>query len=258
MDNYSYVITDEETGVSVLVDPADADTVQSVLRNHGITPTAILVTHKHWDHSGGNKQLRSKHRGLAVYGGRAESVPGATHTVNDGDELRFGRLSFTARVTPGHTSGHTVYVLDGTPFGAPTSLFSGDLIFLGGAGRMFEGTAAAMLSSLDVVCSLPDNTLLWPGHEYAASNLDFGAHIDSECMAIKDKQDEVAELRKTNQCTCPSTMAEEKCYNLFLRTNDVRLQTLMGVTGVNSGDEDPRQITLSRLRQAKDKYKYEL
>eukprot|EP00914_Ancora_sagittata_P030651 GHVO01061562.1.p1 GENE.GHVO01061562.1~~GHVO01061562.1.p1 ORF type:complete len:321 (+),score=18.58 GHVO01061562.1:27-965(+) len=256
MDNYAYLITDEESCVSVLIDPGDADTVQSVLNECGVTPSAILVTHKHWDHSGGNKQLRSKHRGLSVYGGRTENVPGCTHTVNDNDELRFGRLRFTAHLTPGHTSGHIVYVLDGTPFAAPNSLFSGDLLFLGGAGRMFEGSPVEMLASLDLLCTLPDDTLMWPGHEYAVSNLAFASHLDSESTEIKDKQDEVATLRKINKNTCPTTMADEKRYNVFLRTNDLHLQALLGV---NEGDTlDRRHMTLSRIRAAKDKFRYEL
>ncbi|KAJ8313726.1 hypothetical protein KUTeg_008287, partial [Tegillarca granosa] len=120
LDNYSYIVTDDKTNTTVVVDPGDAEPVYNYLKEENIIPQAVLVTHKHWDHS-----------------------------VSDGEMLEFGNLKFSVQFTPGHTVGHVVYLLDGSPFGTQDSLFSGDHLFLSGCGRMFEGPAATMLKSLD-------------------------------------------------------------------------------------------------------------
>lgn len=257
MDNYSYLVTDEQSSVSVLIDPADHEAVQVVLDREKVSPAAILTTHKHWDHSGGNKHWKRKYRNIPIYGGATDHVPSATHGVHEGDRLQFGHLSFTVRLTPGHTSGHVVYVLDGASFGAPTSLFSGDHLFLGGIGRLFEGSASTMLSSLDNVCQLPEDTLIWPGHEYAVDNLEFAEHVDPENEAIKVKRTFVNNLRKNKQSTCPSTLGEEKQYNPYLRTSDPKLQTSLKVDPDTPRDQ-LRQAVLAKCRAAKDQFKYKL
>jgi len=180
MDNFCYLVTDTKSQVSILIDPADPDSVQPVLDKENITPTAILTTHKHWDHSGGNKEWRRRYRSLRVYGGANDHVPSCTNPVADKETISIGNLSFEVNYTPGHTSGHVVYLLSGTPFGSPHSLFTGDHLFLGGIGRMFEGNSRTMLESLDKVGALPDDTLIWPGHEYAVDNLEFAEHVDPD------------------------------------------------------------------------------
>nr|XP_040123730.1 probable hydrolase PNKD isoform X1 [Ictidomys tridecemlineatus] len=161
-DNYSYLIIDTQAGLAVAVDPSDPRAVQASIEKEGVTLVAILCTHKHWDHSGGNRDLSRRHRDCRVYGSPQDGIPYLTHPLCHQDVVSVGRLQIRALATPGHTQGHLVYLLDGEPYKGPSCLFSGDLLFLSGCGRTFEGTAETMLSSLDTVLGLGDDTLLWP------------------------------------------------------------------------------------------------
>ncbi|XP_014874630.1 putative hydrolase PNKD [Poecilia latipinna] len=200
-DNYSYLIIDTASSIAVAVDPADPQTVQTVLEEEGAMLEAILCTHKHWDHSGGNKGLKRLHSACHVYGSAADNIPGLTHPLSHRDTVNVGRLHFKALFTPGHTVGHMIYLLDGPAVGSPSSLFSGDLVFLSGCGRMFEGNATTMLSSLDTVGSLSDDTLLWPGHEYAEDNLLFAAEVEPRNAARESKYQWVLQQRGQKLCS---------------------------------------------------------
>ncbi|XP_042562178.1 probable hydrolase PNKD [Clupea harengus] len=256
-DNYSYLIVDTSSNVAVVVDPADPQAVQACLKEEEVTLEAILCTHKHWDHSGGNKGLTRLHAGCRVYGNAMDNIPGLTHPLSDKDTIDIGTcLRFRAFFTPGHTVGHMIYLLDGRTFGSPSSLFSGDLVFLSGCGRMFEGTAVTMLSSLDTVNSLNDETLLWPGHEYAEDNLLFAAELEPTNTTREQKLQWVLQQRGQRLCTSPSTLGEEKEYNPFLRTHALELQRALGLQ--QNQDEDwtaYRARVLEELRRRKDIYK---
>ncbi|XP_057707839.1 probable hydrolase PNKD [Corythoichthys intestinalis] len=254
-DNYSYLIIDTTSSVAAVVDPADPQTVQEVLKEEGVILEAILCTHKHWDHSGGNKLLKRLHSSCRVYGNAADKIPGLTDPLSHEDSVMVGALHFKALFTPGHTVGHMIYQLDGRPLGAPSSLFSGDLVFLSGCGRMFEGSATTMLSSLDTVSSLNDETFLWPGHEYAMDNLLFAAEVEPRNAAREDKYQWVLKQRGQKQCTCPSTIGDEKAYNPFLRSHCPELHLALGVH--QFADEDWtlfRARVLEELRKRKDHY----
>uniref|UniRef100_A0A8C6Q1R2 PNKD metallo-beta-lactamase domain containing n=1 Tax=Nothobranchius furzeri TaxID=105023 RepID=A0A8C6Q1R2_NOTFU len=200
-DNYSYLIIDTSSSVAAAVDPADPETVQAILKEEGVMLEAILCTHKHWDHSGGNKGLKRLHGSCRVYGNAADNIPGLTHPLSHKDSVVVGRMNFKALFTPGHTVGHMIYLLDGPAVGAPSSLFSGDLVFLSGCGRMFEGSSTTMLSSLDTVSSLSDDTLLWPGHEYAEDNLLFATKVEPHNASRENKYQLVAQQRGQKLCT---------------------------------------------------------
>ncbi|XP_007230924.3 probable hydrolase PNKD [Astyanax mexicanus] len=256
-DNYSYVIIDTASSLAAVVDPADPQSVQSCLEEEGVTLEAILCTHKHWDHSGGNRALKRLHSSCRVYGNLMDNIPGLTHPLTDKDTIDVGtKLRFRAFYTPGHTVGHMIYLLDGRVFGGPSSLFSGDLVFLSGCGRMFEGNASTMLSSLDTVGSLNDDTLLWPGHEYAEDNLLFAAELEPGNITREQKLQWVLQQRGQRLCTSPSTLAEEKQYNPFLRSHAQDLQQALGLQ--QNHDEDwtlYRARVLEELRRRKDIYK---
>ena len=266
LDNYAYLVTDTKSNKSVLIDPGHAEAVQKILSQRNIEPEAILVTHKHWDHSGGNWELRQHFPNIPVYGGALDKVPDSTKSVSEGDTLEFGDLKFRILFTPGHTEGHIVYVLDGTSFGVDDCLFSGDCLFLGGIGRMFEGPPATMLTSLDKILTLNQNTLLWPGHEYAKNNLTFAAHLEPDNENVQKKLNWVNEMRESNTPTCPSTLAEETLYNPFLRTSDSSLLENIGMISKDgqstfstySINSEVRARALGLIREQKDKYKYEL
>lgn len=254
-DNYSYLVIDTDSRVAVVVDPADPQTVQAVLEEEGVTLEAILCTHKHWDHSGGNKGLKRLHSLCRVYGNADDNIPGLTHPLSNEDSVNIGRLHFKAFFTPGHTVGHMIYLLEGQTIDAPSSLFSGDLVFLSGCGRMFEGNATMMLSSLDTVGSLSDDTLLWPGHEYAEDNLLFAAEVEPRNTARENKYEWVLQQRSQKLCTSPSTIGEEKQYNPFLRSHCPQLHLALGIQQFQ--DEDWihfRARVLEELRKRKDLY----
>ncbi|XP_078408795.1 putative hydrolase PNKD isoform X1 [Cetorhinus maximus] len=228
-DNYGYLIIDLDTNIAVAVDPSDPLIVQAYLEQEGATLEAILTTHKHWDHSGGNKVLKKIYKSCRVYGTSRDNIPGLTNPILDKETIEVGNLRFQVFLTPGHTVGHVIYVLAGNPPDSPACLFSGDLIFLSGCGRIFEGSSSLMLSSLDIVASLSDETLLWPGHEYAQDNLMFAASVEPNNLAIFNKLDWVLHQRHEKHCTCPSTIGEEKEYNPFLRTHSSDLHDALAI-----------------------------
>lgn len=254
-DNYGYLISDEQDGISILVDPADPDSVQRMLDEKNASPIAVLTTHKHWDHSAGNKEWKKRFPSIKIYGGKSDNIPSVTHEVSDGDSLEFGRLKISVFKTPGHTLGHVVYLLDGGRFGGSNSLFSGDHLFIGGIGRLFEGNASMMLKSLDVLTQLSDDTLLWPGHEYSLANLQFNVHLEPDNCLLQNKLKEFVELRKSRRSTCPSTFGEEKLYNPFLRTGDINLQKALDLMNTGLSGDELREKVLFKCRTLKDAFK---
>ncbi|XP_019409102.1 PREDICTED: probable hydrolase PNKD [Crocodylus porosus] len=176
--------------------------------------------------------------------------------VLDGARIGVGELRFTARHTPGHTVGHMIYVLDGTPPAAPPCLFSGDLLFLSGCGRIFEGTPETMLASLDTAAALGEDTLLWPGHEYALECLGFASLLDADNPQLEQKLRWAGQQRLEHRSTCPSTLGEERAYNPFLRTQSPEVQAALGLR--RRGSEDGaafRARVLGELRRRKDHYR---
>nr|KAF6353818.1 PNKD metallo-beta-lactamase domain containing [Pipistrellus kuhlii] len=255
-DNYSYLIIDTQARLAVAVDPSDPQAVQASIEKEGVTLVAILCTHKHWDHSGGNRDLSRRHQDCRVYGSPQDGIPYLTHPLCHQDVVSVGRLQIRALATPGHTQGHLVYLLDGEPYKGPSCLFSGDLLFLSGCGRTFEGTAETMLSSLDTVLGLEDDTLLWPGHEYAEENLGFAGVVEPENLARERKMQWVQRQRMERKSTCPSTLGEERSYNPFLRTHCPELQEAVRPGPGPAEDAGcSRAELLEKLRRLKDLHK---
>uniref|UniRef100_A0A8D0HI36 PNKD metallo-beta-lactamase domain containing n=1 Tax=Sphenodon punctatus TaxID=8508 RepID=A0A8D0HI36_SPHPU len=145
-NNYSYLVIDTYSSRAAAVDPSDPLAVQAAIEKEGVTLEAILCTHKHWDHSGGNAALKRKHGSCRVYGNACDKIPELTDPLSDEETVVVGSMSFKALFTPGHTLGHMVYLLDGKPFEGPGCLFSGDLLFLSGCGELpwGEGTVSPL------------------------------------------------------------------------------------------------------------------
>lgn len=161
----SYLIIDDASGTCAAVDPAQPAKALAAAEAAGVAISVVLTTHKHWDHSGGNVELAGLIPGLTVVGGALDQVDGCTTFVGDGQVLQLGRLAVTCLLTPGHTKGHIAYFCQG-PNAADRHVFTGDVLFVGGCGKFFEGTAADMHPSLyETIGTLPDDTLVWPGHE---------------------------------------------------------------------------------------------
>ncbi|XP_042683294.1 probable hydrolase PNKD isoform X1 [Centrocercus urophasianus] len=255
-NNYSYLVIDTDSGRAAVVDPSDPLAVQAAIEEEGVVLEAILCTHKHWDHSGGNAALLQQHSSCKVYGSAVDAIPELTHPIGDREKLSVGRLTFEALATPGHTVGHMAFVLDAGPFGGPPCLFSGDLLFLAGCGRLFEGSPETMLASLDAAMGLGEDTLLWPGHEYALECLSFARLLELDNPALEQKLLWATQQRQEKRSTCPSTLGEERTYNPFLRTHRRELHEALGLQRGSGEHHDAfRARVLREVRRRKDLYK---
>lgn len=210
-DNYAYLVIDEASRAAGIVDCAEAGPVLAAVAQEGVTLTAILPTHHHYDHVGGNEDLLKAHPDLAVYG-VDERIPGLTQRVRDGDHVRVGGLTAQVIFIPAHTTGHIAYY-----FAAERSVFTGDTLFAGGCGRLFEGDAAMMIASLAKLTVLPDDTRVYFGHEYTEKNLRFALTLEPTNQPLLDKHAWAQAQRRTGHTTTPTTIASEKATNPFLR-----------------------------------------
>lgn len=211
-DNYIWMLHD--AGQALVIDPGDAEPVLQALHRLGLQLQAILVTHHHSDHVGGIAAL-SAATGAAVYGPAQERMPTGTLPVQGGQQVQALGLSFTVLDVPGHTAGHVAYYAS-VPGQAPV-LFCGDTLFSGGCGRLFEGTPAQMLVSLDTLAALPPETRLCCAHEYTLSNLQFAQAVEPANTALAQYQQQCAALRAQQQPTLPSQIGLEQQINPFLR-----------------------------------------
>jgi hydroxyacylglutathione hydrolase len=213
-DNYIWLLDD---GVnSIVVDPGDASPVLEHLDRTGLQLAAILLTHWHADHVGGVGELAHEHHAVRVFGPAAESITGVTDPLSGGERLLLplsaGRSPACCSVLslPGHTRGHLAYAL-------PDRLFSGDVLFGLGCGRLFEGTPAQMAASLASIAALPDATQVYCAHEYTALNLPFAQQVERDSPALAERAERVRTLRAAGEPTVPLQLGEEKETNPFLR-----------------------------------------
>jgi hydroxyacylglutathione hydrolase len=211
-DNYIWLIrTPGQPDAAVVVDPGQAGPVDTELERLGLGLQAILVTHYHPDHVGGVAELAGKH-GARVFGPARERLPCEATLLDDGDRVRLAELGldFLVMAIPGHTLGHIAYYGHG-------ALFSGDTLFSGGCGRLFEGTPVQMLESLDRIAALPDQTRIYCGHEYTLGNLRFAAAVEPGNADVIDALDATRALRDRDAITLPSELGRERRINPFLR-----------------------------------------
>lgn len=244
-DNYAYVVHAEGAEECVVVDPSEEAPVSEFVERLGLRLVAILNTHHHRDHVGGNSALIERWGPLPVYGHRsdADRIPGFTHPLDDGDTFEITGLPFGVLHVPGHTRGAITYVSDGRAF-------TGDTLFAGGCGRLFEGTALELYTSLNErLRRLPEETLLYFGHEYTAANLRFAAHLEPDNQDVQDKQALVAELRAQGRATTPTTLVDELCTNPFLRCERPELARAMGLAPGSA----PAEV-FRLLREAKNTF----
>lgn len=241
-DNYGVLIHDASANVTASIDAPEAAAVNEALAEKGWTLTHILTTHHHGDHTGGNDALK-KATGCTIVGPRAEAarVPGIDVQVGEGDDVSVG--SFTAKVieTPGHTAGEISYW-----FADPGVAFVGDTLFSLGCGRLFEGSAETMWASLRKLMDLPEETVIYCGHEYTLSNANFALTIEPGNQALQERADEVRTLREQGRPTLPTTIGRELETNPFLRPSSSEIQERLGMQGA-----DEWRI-FAEIRQRKD------
>lgn len=205
-DNFAYLVIDG-SGRCAVVDPGEAAPVEAALAREGATLAAVWATHHHHDHVGGVAALVAAHPGLEVVAGvnDAAKTPHVTRTLEDGDHVELGALRARCIHNPGHTLGAISFVVNGC-------VFTGDTLFGGGCGRVFEGDAAMMHASLMRLAQLPDDTRVYFGHEYTAANLRFAAAVEPGNPAV------AARAAALGAPSTPSTIADERATNPFLRS----------------------------------------
>ena len=220
-DNYAYLVIDEPTQSAGVVDCAEAPAVLAAVRANGVRLTAILPTHHHWDHIGGNEELRKAVPGLEVFGytGQGNRIAGCTREVGEGDRVRVGDTAARIVFIPAHTTGHVAYYFD-----REGAVFTGDTLFAGGCGRLFEGDAAMMIGSLSKLKALPDETRVYFGHEYTEKNLRFALTLEPNNAALQRKHLWALAQQGAGQPTTPTTIASEKATNPFLRWDSPELR----------------------------------
>ncbi len=244
-DNYNYLLHDDATGKTAVVDPSDTEGVLHQLAIHGWDLHFILNTHHHADHVGGNHGLKREFTDCSVVGyvEDASRIPLLDIPLQEGDRFSLGDSVAHILCLPGHTLGHIGYY-----FAGEAALFSGDVLFASGCGRLFEGTASQMARSLARIAELPDETFVYCAHEYTEANLRFARQILPQDEGLQQREKEVKTLRQNQQPTVPTTVGQEKQVNLFLRTHEPALATALGLPEANAVD------VLAELRRLKDQF----
>ena len=216
-DNYVWLIHNAETGETAAVDPSVADPVLDAAAANGLTITQVLNTHWHPDHTGGNDGIR-KATGCAVTGPQeAERVSRIDHVVSEGDRVTVAGAVAVVWAIPAHTIGHIAYYFEDEGM-----IFVGDTMFAMGCGRLFEGTAEQMYSNMQRIAALPDDVRIYCGHEYTLANARFAQHVEPRNHDVAERLERVGSMRERGEITLPTTVAEERATNPFVRASDVQ------------------------------------
>jgi len=242
-DNYAYLVVDDKSKDAVIIDPAHPEEVAPVLQqeiNNGkVNLTAIVNTHHHGDHTGGNAKIATTFNVKSIIGGK--DCPGVTLTPGNGEVLKIGDIAVKAIYTPCHTQDSICWLLEDN---TGRAVFTGDTLFHGGCGKFFEGTAEEMHTALNkTLGSLPDDTKVYPGHEYTKSNAKFAISV-LQSEPIKKLQ---AFAQKNKETEGKYTIGDEKQHNVFMRVDDPLIQKATGKT-------NPIDV-MGKLREMKNSFK---
>ena len=243
-DNYGVLIHDPDSGATGSIDTPEAAAVDNALAAKGWTLTHILNTHHHHDHTGGNLELKNKYN-CTIVGPSAEGdrIPGIDQAVGHGETYDFAGHEARIIETPGHTLGHIAY-----HFADDGVAFVGDTLFALGCGRVFEGNAQQMWMSLERLLAMPDDTIVYCGHEYTEANARFSVTVDPSNTELQSRVTEIAALRADGKPTVPTTMAVEKATNPFLRPADPAIRTHLGLVNAENVD------VFAEIRRRKDNF----
>ena len=243
-DNYGVLLHDPATGATAAIDAPEAAAVEAALKATGWKLTDILVTHHHADHTDGIQALKDKYKCRVVApAAEADKIPAVDETVREGDKVKVGNLVSNVIETPGHTLGHIVYW-----FHADKTVFAADTLFSIGCGRVIEGTPAQMWTSLKKLRDLPDDTQVYCGHEYTASNIKFALTIEPDNAALKARAAEVTQQIAKGEPTIPVTIGAEKKENPFLRADIPEVAAGIGMAGKPAAD------VFTEIRARKNKF----
>ena len=242
-DNFSYLIFEKNTNTLAIVDPAEFNTCDKVIKKYKKLDY-ILNTHHHADHVDGNIELKKKYnaRVLGFFGDK-NRIPGIDVLLKKNQNYKIGNLSFKVIFIPGHTKGHVAFY-----FEKDKILFSGDTLFSLGCGRIFEGTHQDMFNSLNKIKALPPETKIFCRHEYTKTNLDFCLKYDTNNSSLKEKSIKINSLLKKNLPTIPTTIDDELKSNIFLRCNNSLIKQ-----SLNLKDASDQEV-FTKLRDLKDTF----
>jgi len=243
-DNYIWVIRNGR--IAAVVDPGDAAPVLEYLRRERLQLTAILNTHHHPDHVGGNAELLA-HYPVPVFGPSRENIATVTRPLNEGDTVDLPELAarFAVLDVPGHTAGHIAY------YGA-NSLFCGDTLFGCGCGRLFEGSAAQLYASLQKLAKLPGGTAVYCAHEYTLANIAFARAVDPDNPELQEREARDQAARVRGLPTLPSTLTLESATNPFLRCDEPAVMAAASAVAEKALSE-PAQV-FAVLREWKNRF----
>lgn len=257
-DNYAYLLVCPVTKEAALVDVSEPEPVLSYVRRASsesgsreqVKVVAILSTHHHHDHVGGNGEVKTALGITRVYGHSSDRgrIPGQTEFLEEGDRFDIGSLRVDVLHVPGHTTGAVAYVVNKEP--EDPVVFTGDTLFVAGCGRIFEGTPPMMYDSLSKLASLDGRTRVFCGHEYTEANLAFAAHVEPSNQAVQETRRRASTARKDGRPTVPSTIAEELAVNPFFRPDSVEIRRMLSVPeGASSSD------AFAAIRRAKNEFR---
>lgn len=243
-DNYGYLVHEPSSGATAAIDTPEVAPILKALDEKGWTLTHILNTHHHFDHAGGNAELKAK-TGCTIVGPRGEQdlIPGIDRAVGEGDIVELGAARAHVIDVPGHTRGHIAY-----HFADDRVVFVGDTLFALGCGRLFEGTAEQMWTSLSKLMALPDDTTVYCAHEYTQSNARFALTVEPQNAALAARAKEIDVRRAAGQWTVPTTIALEKATNPFLRAASRDLRATVGLEAAANVD------VFAETRRRKDNF----
>jgi hydroxyacylglutathione hydrolase len=243
-DNYGVLLHDPESGATAAIDAPEAGPIETALKETGWRLSDILVTHHHADHTGGIEALKRKYRCRVVAPEKEKAkIPAVDETVREGDTVKVGNLSAQVIETPGHTLGHITYW-----FAKDRLAFAGDTLFSIGCGRVIEGTPQMMWRSLLKLRDLPNETLVYCGHEYTAANIRFALTIEPNNSVLAARQAQVKQQIEASRPTIPVTIGDEKLVNPFLRADVPEVAADIGMAG------RPGEQVFAEIRGRKDRF----
>lgn len=246
-DNYAYLVV-SAAGRAAIVDASEADPVRQAVRKEGVVPRAIWSTHHHWDHVGGNETLaREFELEVVAHASDRSRVPALTRGVDTGDVVKVDEIEARCIHIPGHTLGAIAYFIDD---GRERVVFTGDTLFCGGCGRLFEGTPQQMHTSLSNLAQLPGDTRVYCGHEYTESNLRFAAFVEPSNGDVVQARERARNLRATGSPTVGTTLEEERRVNPFLRVRSPEIRASLNVP-----QEADDVTSFAAIRAAKDAFR---
>ena len=243
-DNYSYLIHDQISNTVAIVDPSEFIPCDTIINKNYKKLDFILNTHHHYDHVGGNEELKKKYNSKVLgFENDKNRIPQIDTVLKDKQEFKIGTLNFITIFIPGHTRGHVAFY-----FKKERVVFSGDTLFSLGCGRVFEGTYEQMFKSLNKLKNLPSETKVYCGHEYTFKNLEFCLKFNPNNDFLKKKKDDIKLSLKNKKPTIPSTIADEIKANIFFRVNDPDVKKAINL------ENSPDIEIFTKLRDLKDNF----